>query len=125
MQDSYIVYGAVAAFVMLAIISPLLFVRYRRATEKLMKSSYMMQSRVYKAVAEKYGAEPNLIADCLTPEGDEIVSAMTRCDRCGSVDECRHFFEQPGGNVDETKEFCPNTDLFIEMAEKLRQEAKC
>ncbi len=125
MLDSIFFYGVVAALFLLAIISPVVFMRYRRTSANLMKSAHMMESRVYKAVAEKYGAEPNLVAACLTPEGETIVAAMTRCDRCGSVEECRHFFDQPGSDVDEAREFCPNADLFIELAEKLRREAKC
>ncbi len=125
MLDSFYFYGVVPALVLLALITPVIVMRCRGTTAKLMKSADMMQSRVYKAVAEKYGAEPNLVAECLAPEGEAIVAAMTRCDRCGSVEECRHFFDRPGSDVDEAREFCPNADLFIKMAEKLRREAKC
>ena len=119
MLDSFFFYGVAAAFVLLAIISPVVIWRTRRTTAKLMTSAHMMRSRVYKAVAEKYGVEPNLVAECLTPEGEAIVAAMTRCDRCGSVEECRQFFDQPGSAVDEARKFCPNADLFIKLAEKL------
>ncbi len=113
------------ALVLLAAFGLVTIMRYQGTSANLMKSAHMMDSRVYQAVAEKYGAEPRLVAACLTPEGEAIVAAMTRCDRCGSVEECRHFFDQPGSDVDEAREFCPNAELFIELAEKLRREAKC
>lgn len=119
MLDSFYFYGVVPALVLLAIISPVVIWRHRRTAAKLMTSAHMMRSRVYKAVAEKYGVEPNLVAECLTPEGEKIIAAMTRCDRCGSVEECRHFFDQPGSDVDKARKFCPNTDLFIKLAKKL------
>ncbi len=125
MLDSFFFYGVVAALLLLALISPVVVMRYRGITAKLMKSADMMRSRVYKAVAEKYCAAPNLVAKCLAPEGEAFVTAMTHCDRCRSVEECRHFFDRPGSDVDEAREFCPNADLFIKMAEKLRREAKC
>ncbi len=125
MLDSFFFYGVVVALVLLAAFGLVTFMRNQGTSANLMKSAYMMESRVYKAVAEKYGAEPNLVAACSTPEGEAIVAAMTRCDMCGSVEECRHFFGQPGSDVDEAREFCPNADLLIELAEKLRREAKC
>ncbi len=125
MLDSFFFYGAVVALVLLAAFGLVTIMRHHGTSANLMKSAHMMESRVYKAVAEKYGAEPNLVAACLTPEGETIIGAMTRCDRCGSVEECRHFFDQPGRDVDEAREFCPNADRFIELAEKLRREAKC
>ncbi len=125
MLDTFFFYGAVVALVLLAAFGLVTIMRYHGTSANLMKSAHMMESRVYKAVAEKYGAEPSLVAACLTPEGEAIIGAMTRCDRCGSVEECRHFFDQPGSDVDEAREFCPNADLFIELAEKLRREAKC
>ena len=125
MLDSFFFYGAVVALVLLAAFGLVTFMRYQGTSANLMKSAHMMESRVYKAVAEKYGAEPSLVAAYLTPEGEAIIRAMTRCDRCGSVEQCRHFFDQPGSDVDEAREFCPNVDLLIELAEKLRREAKC
>jgi hypothetical protein len=125
MLDSFFFYGVAAALVLLAAFGLVAIMRYHGTSANLMKSAHMMESRVYKAVAEKYGAEPSLVAACLTPEGEAIIGAMTRCDRCGSVEECRHFFDQPGSDVDEAREFCPNVDLLIELAEKLRREAKC
>ena len=125
MLDSFFFYGAVVALVLLAAFGLVTIMRYHGTSANLMKSAHMMESRVYKAVAEKYGAEPSLVAACLTPEGEAIIGAMTRCDRCGSVEECRHFFDQPESDVDEAREFCPNVDLLIELAEKLRREAKC
>ena len=125
MLDTFFFYGAVVALVLLAAFGLVTFMRYQGITANLMKSAHMMESRVYKAVAEKYGAEPSLVAACLTPEGEAIIGAMTRCDRCGSVEECRHFFDQPESDVDVAREFCPNAELFIELAEKLRREAKC
>ncbi len=125
MLDAFFFYGSVVALVLLAAFGLVTIMRYHGTSANLMKSAHMMESRVYKAVAEKYGAEPSLVAACLTPEGEAIIGAMTRCDRCGSVEECRHFFDQPGSDVDEAREFCPNADLFIELAEKLRREAKC
>ena len=104
---------------------PVMFLRLRRTGAQVMKSAYMMESRVYRAVAEKYGVAPSLVAACSTPEGETIIGAMTRCDRCGSVEECRHFFDPPGREVDEAREFCPNAALFIDLAEKRRREAKC
>lgn len=120
MVDSILFYGALVALVLLAVTSSVALIRYRRVTVKLMKSADMMQSRVYKAVAEKYGVAPNLISDCLTTEGDSAVDAMTRCENCGSLEECHHFFDQPKRDVDETRAFCPNVDLFAELAEKNR-----
>ncbi|MEE8538233.1 MAG: DUF6455 family protein [Woeseiaceae bacterium] len=125
MLDSFFFYGAVVALVLLTAFGLVTIMRYHGPSANLMKSAHMMESRVYKAVAEKYGAEPSLVAACLTPEGEAIIGAMTRCDRCGSVEECRHFFDQPESDVDEAREFCPNVDLLIELAEKLRREAKC
>ncbi len=125
MLDSFFFYGVVVALVLMAAFVLVTIMRNQGTSANLMKSAHMMESRVYKAVAEKYGAEPSLVAACLTPEGEAIIGAMTRCDRCGSVEECRHFFDQPGSDVDEAREFCPNTDLLIELAEKLRREAKC
>jgi hypothetical protein len=123
MLDSFLFYGGVAAIILLAIISSVFLMRYRKATGKIIKSGEMMESYVYKAVAEKYGVGPNLIVESLAPDGDAFVGAMTRCENCGSVEECRHFFNQPGGDVEETREFCPNADLFIGLAKKLPQEA--
>ena len=125
MLDSFFFYGVVVALVLLAAFGLVTLMRYHGTSANLMKSAHMMESRVYKAVAEKYGAEPSLVAECLTPEGEAIVAAMIRCDRCGSVEECHHFFDQPESDVDEAREFCPNVDLLIELAEKLRREAKC
>lgn len=125
MLDTFFFYGAVVALVLLVAFGLVTFMRTHGTSANLMKSAHMMESRVYKAVAEKYGAEPSLVAACLTPEGETIIGAMTRCDRCGSVEECRHFFDQPESDVDEAREFCPNVDLLIELAEKLRREAKC
>ncbi len=125
MLDSFFFYGSVVALVLLAAFGLVTIMRYHGTSAHLMKSAHMMESRVYKAVAEKYGAEPNLVAACLKPEGETIIGAMTRCDRCGSVEECRHFFDQPGSDVDVAREFCPNVDLLIELAKKLRREAKC
>jgi hypothetical protein len=125
MLDSFFFYGSVVALVLLAAFGLVAIMRYHGTSANLMKSAHMMESRVYKAVAEKYGAEPSLVAACLTPEGETIIGAMTRCDRCGSVEECRHFFDQPGSDVDVAREFCPNVDLLIGLAEKLRREAKC
>ena len=71
----------------------------------------------------KYGVAPSLVAECLTPEGEAVIGAMTRCDRCGSIEECRHFFDQPGRDADGAREFCPNADPFTELAEKLRRKA--
>ncbi len=117
-------FGVVVALVLLAAFGLVTSMRFRffRTSARLMKSADMMESRVYRAVAEKYGAEPNLIAACSTPEGETIIDAMTRCDRCGSIGECRHFFDPPGTDVDEAKEFCPNAALFIDLAEKLRRK---
>ena len=58
----------------------------------------------------------------MTPEGEAFIGAMTRCDRCGSIEECRHFFDQPGRDVDEAREFCAGADFFIDLAEKLRRK---
>ena len=91
----------------------------------VMKSADMMESRVHRALAEKYGAGPVLVAACSPPEGEAIIGAMTRRDRCGSVEECRHFFDppgRPGRKVDEARDFCPNAALFIDSAEKRRRE---
>jgi hypothetical protein len=124
MLDLIFFYGVLAALVLLAIGSSALLICHRKNAAKLVQSTDMMESRVYMAVAEKYGAAPNLVAECLRPERKAISAAMTHCDSCGSVEECRHFFDQPGSNVDEAREFCPNTSLFIELAEKLRREVK-
>ena len=120
MMDSILFYGLLVALVLLAITSSVALIRYRKVTGKLMKSADMMESRVYKAVAEKYGIAPNLIADCVAPEGEAAVDAMTRCENCGSVEECHHFFDQPKRDIDEAKTFCPNVDLFADLAEKQR-----
>ncbi len=125
MLDSLFLYGVVAALALLVAFSPVIFFRLRRTRAQIMKSAYMMESRVYRAVAEKYRVAPSLVAECSTPEGETIIDAMTRCDRCGSIEECRHFFDQPGSDVDVAREFCPNVALFIDLAEKLRREAKC
>jgi len=122
MLDSLFLYGLVAAVVLLIGFSPVIFMRLRRSSEHIMKSAYMMESRVYRAVAQKYGVAPSLVAECMTPEGEKIVGAMTRCDRCGSIEECRHFFDAPGKDIDGAKEFCPNADVFIDLAEKLRRK---
>ncbi len=121
MLDTLFFYGVVVALVLLAAFGLVTSMRFRffRTSARLMKSADMMKSRVYRAVAEKYGAEPNLVAECLTPEGESIIAAMTRCDRCGSVEECRHFFDQPGSDVDEARKLCPNADLFIKLVKKL------
>ncbi len=123
MLDTLFFYGVVAALVLLVALTPVIFLRLRRTSAQAMKSAHMMESRVYKAVAETYGAEPNLVAACSTPEGETIIDAMTRCDRCGSIEECRHFFDQPGRDADGAKEFCPNAGPFTESAEKLRRKA--
>jgi hypothetical protein len=122
MLDSVFFYGVVAALVLLVALSPILFFRLRGTSAHIMKSASMMESRVYRAVAEKYGVAPSLVAECTTPEGEAIIGAMTRCDRCGSIEECHHFFEEPGRDIDEAREFCPNADLFIDLAEKLRRK---
>ena len=127
MQDSFFVYGflvTLALYVTVAL-SSVVFMRYQGNSAHLMKSAHMMESRVYLAVVEKYGVMPNLVAVCSTPEGETIIGATTRCDRCGSIEECHQFFDQPGRDVDEAREFCPNANLFIELAEELRREAKC
>jgi hypothetical protein len=122
MLDSFFLYGLIAALVLLVVFSPMIFMRLRGTSGRIMKSAKMMESDVYRAVAEKFGVEPSLVAECLTPEGETIIDAMTRCDRCGAIEECRHFFDQPGKDIDEAREFCPNTDAFIDLAEKLRRE---
>ncbi len=122
MLDTLFFYGVVAALVLLTAFGLVTSMRLRGNSARLMKSADMMESRVYRAVAEKYGVAPSLVAECLTPEGEAIIGAMTRCDRCGSVEECRHFFDQPGSDVDEAREFCPNAALFIDLAEKLRRK---
>ena len=122
MLDTLFFYGVVAALVLLVAFGLVTSMRLRGTSARLMKSADMMESRVYRAVAEKYGVAPSLVAECLTPEGEAIIGAMTRCDRCGSVEECRHFFDQPGSDVDEAREFCPNAALFIDLAEKLRRK---
>ncbi len=122
MLDTLFFYGVVAALVLLAVFGLVTSMRLRGNSARLMKSADMMESRVYRAVAEKYGVAPSLVAECLTPEGEAIIGAMTRCDRCGSVEECRHFFDAPGSDVDEAREFCPNAALFIDLAEKLRRK---
>ena len=125
MLDSFFFYGLGVALVLLVVFGLVVFMRYQGTSANLMKSAYIMESRVYLAVAEKYGVAPSLVAECLMPEGEAIIGAMTCCDRCGSIEECRHFFDQPGSDVDEARDFCPNADLFIELAEKLRREATC
>ncbi len=122
MLDSLIFYGVVVALVLLVAFGLVFFIRFRGTPANLMKSAYIMESHVYRAVAEKYGVAPSLVAECLTPEGEAIIGAMTRCDRCGSIEECRHFFDQPGRDVDEARGFCPNADSFIDLAEKLRRK---
>ena len=122
MLDSLIFYGVVAAVVLLVALSPVIFLRFQGTSARIMESAYMMESHVYRAVAEKYGVAPSLVAECLTPEGEAIIGAMTRCDRCESIEECRHFFDQPGRDIDEAREFCPNADFFIDLAEKLRRK---
>jgi hypothetical protein len=122
MLDTLFIYGVVAGLVLLVALSPVIFMRLRGTSAHIMKSAYMMDSRVYRAVAKKYGVAPSLVAECLTPEGEEIVGAMTRCDRCGSIEECHHFFDQPGKDIDEAREFCPNAEVFIDLAEKLRRK---
>ncbi len=117
MADAIYFYGVLAFVILLAIISPVVLMRHRRINAKVMKDSDMMESRVYKAVAENYGVTPNLVAECLAPEREAIFAAMTRCDSCGSVEECRHFFDQPGSDIDEAREFCPNAGLFIDLAD--------
>lgn len=117
MADSVILYGALAVLFLLVIASSVYLVRYRRTTTKLMKAADLMESRVYKAVAEKYGVTPSLVAECLAPEREAIFAAMTSCDRCGAAKECDHFFGQPESDVDEAREFCPNADLFIGLAD--------
>ncbi len=122
MLDSLIFYGVVTALVLLVALGPVIFLRSRGTSARIMKSAYIMESHVYRAVAEKYGVAPSLVAECLTPEGEAIIGAMTRCDRCGSIEECRHFFEAPGRDIDEARGFCPNADFFIDMAENLRRK---
>ncbi len=126
MLDTLFFYGVVAALALLVGFSPVICFRLRRTSAQIMKSAYMMESRVYRAVAEKYGVVPSLVVECLTPEGEAIIGAMTRCDRCGSIEECRHFFDAPEREVDKAREFCPNADFFIDLAEKRRRkEAGC
>ena len=125
MLDSILFYGVVVALVLLAISSPAFLIRHRRITTKLIQSADLMESRVYKAVAKKYRATPNLVAECLAPEREAIVAAMTHCDRCGSLEECGHFFDQPESDINEARKFCPNAGLFIELAQKLRRDANC
>ncbi len=122
MLDTLFFYGVVAALVLLAGLGPVIFLRFRETGAHLMKSADMMESRVYRAVAQKYGVAPSLVAECLTPEGEAIIGAMTRCDRCGSIKECHHFFDAPERDVDKAREFCPNADFFIDLAEKLRRK---
>lgn len=122
MLDSLFLYGVVAALVLLVALGPVMFMRLRRTSARIMKSADMMESRVYRAVAQKYGVAPSLVAECSTPEGEATIGAMTRCDRCGSIEECRHFFDAPGREVDKAREFCPNADFFIDLAEKLRRK---
>ncbi len=125
MLDTLYFYGVATALVLLVAFGPLMFMRLRGTSEHIKKSADMMESRVYRAVAGKYGVAPSLVAECLTPEGEAIIGAMTRCDSCGSVEECRHFIDQPGRpgrKVDEAKEICPNADFFIDLAEKLRRK---
>lgn len=125
MQDSFFVYGFLVTLALFVALSTVVFMRYQGNSVHLMKSAHMMESRGYLAVVEKYGVGPNLVAKCSTPEGETIIDAMTRCDRCGSIEECPQFFDEPGRDVDEAREFCPNANLFIELAEELRREAKC
>ncbi len=122
MLDTLFFYGVVTALVLLVGFSPVMFSRLRGTSERVMKSAYMMESRVYRAVAEKYRVAPSLVAECSTPEGEAFIGAMTRCDRCGSIEECRHFFDAPGRDVDEAREFCAGAALFIDLAEKLRRK---
>ena len=122
MLDTLFFYGVVGALVLLVALGPVIFMRLRRTSAQIMKSAHIMESRVYRAVAEKYGVAPSLVAECLTPEGEAYIGAMTRCDRCGSIEECRHFFDPPGRDVDAAREFCPNADIFIDLAEKLRRK---
>ena len=124
MLDSILLYGVLVGVVLLAIITPVYLVRYRTTTARLVKPAEMMESPVYRAVAQKYRAAPNLVAEYLSPEREALAAAMTRCDRCGSIEECHHFFDQPERNIDEARKFCPNADLFIEMAKKQRRETK-
>ena len=118
MLDSILFYGVLAAVVLLAITGPVVMVRHRRIAAKLMSTADMMESRVYKAVSEKYGVTPNLVAESLAPEREAIFAAMTRCDSCGSVEQCHHFFGRPESDIDAARDFCPNAGLFIELAKK-------
>ncbi len=122
MLDSIFFYGVVAALILLAVSSPAFLTRHRRITAKLMRSATLMESRVYRAVAKKYRATPNLVAESLAPEREAVVAAMTLCDRCGSLDQCDHFFGQPESDIDEARKFCPNAGRFIELAQKQRRE---
>ena len=107
MLDSLFLYGVVAALVLLVALGPVMFLRLRRTSARIMKSADMMESRVYRAVAQKYGVAPSLVAECSTPEGEAFIGAMTRCDRCGSIEECRHFFDAPGREVDKGQGILP------------------
>ena len=64
MLDTLFFYGVVVALVLLAAFGLVTSMRFRffRTSARLMKSADMMESRVYRAVAEKYGAGPNLVA---------------------------------------------------------------
>lgn len=121
MAESYVLSGVIVVLVLLAAFGSVYFVRFRRTSDHIKKAAYMTESRVYRAMADKFGVAPNLVHECATPEGESIIDAMTRCDRCGAVEDCHHFFEAPDGDVDEARNFCPNADLFIDMADKLHR----
>jgi hypothetical protein len=118
-------YAVLAGVVLLAFISPVYLVRYRLIAARLVKSADMMESPVYRAVAERYGTAPNLVAEYMAPEREALAAALTRCDSCGSMEECHDFFDQPEGNVDEARKFCPNAGRFIELAQTQRREMGC
>jgi hypothetical protein len=48
--------------------------------------------------------------------------AVSRCEKCGSVGECHFFMEGEVSNANNkrwwVKEFCPNSDLILRLAEK-------
>ncbi len=98
--------------------------RYWADSDRIAKAADFMGSPVYRAVAEKYGVAPNLVAQYLTPEREALAEAVTRCDRCRSIEDCLDFFSQPGKDIDEARDFCPNAQRFIAMAKKLKREAK-
>ena len=54
-------YGVVVALVLLVVFGLVLFMRYQGTSANLMKSAYIMESRVYRAVAEIYGVAPALL----------------------------------------------------------------